>query len=99
MGRGHAVTVKKNGWLKIAGAAVALVVGILTIWTFLRTNIAGGATRENCQDMKLEQHQKCVDDHETRIRSAEKSLNEQRPIWRAVARKLNVELPRDSAGP
>jgi hypothetical protein len=25
--------------------------------------------------------------------------DEQRPIWRAVARKLNVELPRDSAGP
>ena len=49
--------------------------------------------------MKLEQQDEILIDHETRMRSAEKALAEQRPIWRAVARKLNVELPRDSGGP
>jgi len=90
---------KRNKWLALAGAVVALVVGLLTIWTFVQTRIATGATRENCQDMKLEQCGKDISDHECRLRSAERVLSEQRPIWRAVARKLNVELPRDSAGP
>jgi hypothetical protein len=92
------VTVKKNGWLKVAGAIVSLIVGLFAIWTFVKSGVAGGATRESSQDMRLDAAEKCGTDHETRLRSAEKSLNEQRPIWRAVARKLNVELPRDTAG-
>jgi len=92
-------TTKRNRWLTVAGAVVALVVGILTIWTFVRSGIAGGATREFKQDMRLDACDKIDVDVECRMRSAEKSLNEQRPIWRAVARKLNVELPPDSTGP
>jgi len=93
-------TTKRKRWLTIAGAVVALIVGILTIWTFVKSGISSGATRENRQDMTLEQQNKSIEDHEGRIRSAEKSLAEQRPIWRAVARKLNVELPpADTAGP
>jgi len=93
------VTRPRNGWLTIVSVVVGAIVGILTIWTFLHTTIAGGATRENCQDMKIEAIEKCGQDHEARLRAAEKSMAEQRPIWRAVARKLNVELPRDTAGP
>ena len=89
----------RNGWLIIAGSIIALIVGVLTIWTFLHTTIAGGATRESRQDMKIDATEKSVNDHETRIRSAEQSLAEQQPIWRAVARKLNVDLPRDTGGP
>lgn len=89
----------RRKWLTIAGAVVALVVGLLTIWTFVKSGIAGGATRESSQNMRLDVVEERETDHEIRIRSAEKSLNEQRPIWRAVARKLNVELPRDSDAP
>ena len=90
---------RRNNWLIIAGSFVALIVGILTIWTFLHTTIAGGATREKGQEMTLEQHDEKLTDHESRMREMKTALDEQRPIWRAVARKLNVELPRDSAGP
>ena len=90
---------KRNGWLKAVGAAVGLIVGIIAIWTFLHTTIAGGATCESRQDMRLDAAEKCDQDHETRLRTCEQSLAEQRPIWRAVARKLNVELPHDTAGP
>jgi len=92
------VEMKRNGWLKLAGGIVALIVGVIAIWTFVNSTIAGGATREKGQEMQLEQLDKSVLDHEGRLRSAEKVLAEQRPIWRAVARKLNVELPRDSGG-
>jgi len=95
--RGRAITRPRTGWLVIVGTVIGAIVGILTIWTFLHTTIAGGATRESCQDLKIEATEKCVNDHETRLRTVENSLAEQRPIWRAVARKLNVELPRDSA--
>jgi len=93
------VTAKKNGWLKVAGVIVSLIVGLLAIWTFVKSGVAGGAIRENKQEMRLDACDKINVDVECRMRATEKSLNEQRPIWRAVARKLNVELPCDSAGP
>lgn len=93
------MTAKKNGWLKVAGVIVSLIVGLLAIWTFVKSGVAGGAIRENKQEMRLDACDKINVDVECRMRATEKSLNEQRPIWRAVARKLNVELPCDSAGP
>ena len=93
------MTAKKNGWLKVAGVIVSLIVGLFAIWTFVKSGVAGGAIRENKQEMRLDACDKINVDVECRMRATEKSLNEQRPIWRAVARKLNVELPCDSAGP
>ena len=93
------MTAKKNGWLKVAGVIVSLIVGLLAIWTFVKSGVAGGAIRENKQEMRLDACDKINVDVECRMRATEKSLNEQRPIWRAVARKLNVELPRDSGWP
>ena len=86
-------TSKRNRALGLIGTIAGIIVATLTIWTFIRGSVAGATTRETRQEATIEEHCKTLEDREARLRTIEASMNEQRPIWRAVARKLDVELP------
>jgi hypothetical protein len=84
-----------NGWAKyltVLGTAASLVVASVFIYRAMTGSAV--ATALNCQ--KLITHDSLIVDLGKRTRDIEDAYKEMRPVVRAVARRLNVELDSDS---
>jgi len=74
--------------LRNLGLIVAAVAALISVFTFAESRFGRSAVL--CAQVEAQQTQ--LLDHEARLRRLEEFIQEMRPVLRAVARKLNVDL-------
>ena len=78
----------KNRWLGYSSVALAAIVSLIVIYRAFASSAA--QTALTCD--KVDRLGVQTTDHETRLRKVEDAYREMRPVMRAVARRLNVEI-------
>lgn len=79
------------------GLGIAVAIGsFVTLAITVAGIVYAMGTHRGEQNFKIQNLNCQIEDHESRLRLLEKTIAEQRPIWRAIANKLGISLNNDS---